>query len=65
MIHVDIYMTKQRGEAAEHITEPVEILRVTGFRAAEHPELPEKTLTKAGELEQAVQSYIPSQLSGG
>lgn len=65
MIHVDIYMTKQRGEAAEHITEPVEIFTVTGIRAAEHPGLPGKSLTKAEELEQAVESYIPSQLSEG
>lgn len=29
MIHVDIYMTKQRGE---HITEAAEIFTVTGFK---------------------------------
>lgn len=57
MIHIDIYMIKQRGEAAEHITEPAEIFTVTGFKAAEPPELPGNILTEA-------ENYSPSQLSG-
>lgn len=63
MIHIDIYMTKKRGGKLLN-TEPVEIFTLTGFKAAEPPELPGNTLTKAQELEQAVESYSLSQLSG-
>lgn len=53
------------GKATEHVAVPVESFTVTWFKPEEPPKLPGNTLKKPEELEQAVESYIPSQPCGG